>query len=367
MPDNSNFDFPGLNIKWGQKIGGTDAAGTLPNKITITGLSGITLASGNILGNSTASAGPPTSVTLSSIIDRAIGSTQNNILQRGASSWNQVTLSSAIDNAIGSTQGSILYRNASNWVALTPGTANQVLTTNGAGANPNWANVSVSVNSITGLGSGVATFLATPTSANLANALTDETGTGAAVFATSPTLVTPNLGTPSAINCTNATSIPAGQLTGTVANARLSGAYTSAVASGGATLSATPADPSGTTSGTGVMMGLGSTCKITPASSTRVHVTFDGVAVDSQAGANSLFQVRYGTGTAPANGAALTGTSVGNLGAQIDINGNGNNMFSMTRIITGLTPGTQIWIDIGLFAAGGTASLKNLTCIAMEF
>lgn len=41
---------------------------------------------------------------------------------------------------------------------------------------------------ITGLGSGVATFLATPSSANLASALTDETGTGANVFANAPTL-----------------------------------------------------------------------------------------------------------------------------------------------------------------------------------
>lgn len=41
---------------------------------------------------------------------------------------------------------------------------------------------------ITSLGSGIATFLGTPTSANLAAALTDETGTGANVFAASPTL-----------------------------------------------------------------------------------------------------------------------------------------------------------------------------------
>lgn len=47
---------------------------------------------------------------------------------------------------------------------------------------------------IAGLGTNVATFLATPSSANLAAALTDETGSGAAVFATSPTLVTPTLG-----------------------------------------------------------------------------------------------------------------------------------------------------------------------------
>jgi hypothetical protein len=61
---------------------------------------------------------------------------------------------------------------------------------------------------ISGLGSGVATWLATPSSANLAAAVTDETGSGALVFATSPTLVTPNLGTPSAATLTNATGLP---------------------------------------------------------------------------------------------------------------------------------------------------------------
>ena len=47
---------------------------------------------------------------------------------------------------------------------------------------------------VSGLGTNVATFLATPSSANLRAALTDETGTGVAVFATTPTLVTPVLG-----------------------------------------------------------------------------------------------------------------------------------------------------------------------------
>ncbi len=61
---------------------------------------------------------------------------------------------------------------------------------------------------VSGLGTGVATFLATPSSANLRSALTDETGTGAAVFATSPTLVTPALGTPASGTLTNCTGLP---------------------------------------------------------------------------------------------------------------------------------------------------------------
>ena len=61
---------------------------------------------------------------------------------------------------------------------------------------------------VSGLGSNVATFLATPSSANLISAVTDETGTGALVFATSPTLVTPILGTPTSATLTNATGLP---------------------------------------------------------------------------------------------------------------------------------------------------------------
>jgi hypothetical protein len=61
---------------------------------------------------------------------------------------------------------------------------------------------------LTALGAGVATFLGTPSSANLAAAVTDETGSGALVFATSPTLVTPALGTPSSAVLTNATGLP---------------------------------------------------------------------------------------------------------------------------------------------------------------
>jgi len=59
---------------------------------------------------------------------------------------------------------------------------------------------------VSGLGTGIATFLATPSSANLISAITDETGTGALVFATSPTLTTPLLGTPTSGNLSNCTA-----------------------------------------------------------------------------------------------------------------------------------------------------------------
>jgi hypothetical protein len=61
---------------------------------------------------------------------------------------------------------------------------------------------------VSNLGTGVATFLTTPSSANLLAALTDETGTGSAVFANTPTLVTPILGTPTSGTLTSCTGLP---------------------------------------------------------------------------------------------------------------------------------------------------------------
>jgi hypothetical protein len=75
------------------------------------------------------------------------------------------------------------------------------LTTNVTGTLP----VANGGTGITSFGSGVATWLGTPSSENLRLAVTDETGTGALVFATSPTLVTPVLGTPTSGTLSNCT------------------------------------------------------------------------------------------------------------------------------------------------------------------
>jgi len=90
------------------------------------------------------------------------------------------------------------------------GTNGQALVTNGSGT---LSFTSINAGTLTGAGAGVTSFLTTPSSANLASAVTDETGSGSLVFATSPTLVTPALGTPSSGTLTNCTGLPISGLT----------------------------------------------------------------------------------------------------------------------------------------------------------
>jgi hypothetical protein len=73
-----------------------------------------------------------------------------------------------------------------------------------SGTLTNCTNLPIS-SGVSGLGSGIATFLSTPSSANLRSAVTDETGTGGLVFATSPTLVTPTLGVATATSLNKVT------------------------------------------------------------------------------------------------------------------------------------------------------------------
>ena len=72
-------------------------------------------------------------------------------------------------------------------------------------ATNSWYNI---VNETAGFNAAIQTFLNSPSSANLRAAITDETGTGALVFANTPTLVTPILGTPTSGTLTSCTGLP---------------------------------------------------------------------------------------------------------------------------------------------------------------
>jgi len=73
--------------------------------------------------------------------------------------------------------------------ATSPTLVTPVLGTPSSGTLTNCTGLPVSTG-ISGLGAGVATFLATPSSTNLASAVTGETGSGALVFGTSPSFTT---------------------------------------------------------------------------------------------------------------------------------------------------------------------------------
>lgn len=109
-------------------------------------------------------------------------------------------------------------------VGLAGATINGVVLGTAAGSNTGdfqTADADLSSWALVTRASGFDTFTVTPSSANLRSLLTDETGTGAAVFATSPTLVTPDLGTPSAMVATNVTALNATNISaGTLADGR---------------------------------------------------------------------------------------------------------------------------------------------------
>lgn len=92
---------------------------------------------------------------------------------------------------------------------------------------------------LTGLGAGVSTFLATPTSANLASAVTDETGSGALVFGTNPTI---SIGSGGSISATGTGTVVATSLTSLAADPADSGV----IRLGNAELIEWEANPTGT-------------------------------------------------------------------------------------------------------------------------
>ena len=230
---------------------------------------------------------------------------------------------------------------------------------------------------ITSFGSGVATFLGTPSSANLASAVTDETGSGALVFANSPTLVTPALGTPSALVGTNITGTASGLTAGNVTtNANLTGAVTSVgnATSLGSFTSAQLLGALTDETGTGSAVFATSPTLVTPILGTPTSATLtNATGLPISTGVSGLgtgiataLAVNTGSAGAPVlfNGALGTPTSgtVTNLTgtASININGTVGATTASSGAFTSLTASTTLGVT-GVSTLTGGAVVQGLT------
>jgi len=128
-----------------------------------------------------------------------------------------------------------------------------------------------------------------------------------------------------------------------------------------------PSNPTANATVTPLMMGLGTTCKITPAFSTRVLFQIQGNILNATAGNGSITALRTGTGTAPANGAAVTGTQQTAVTTHVSSGANTQTEFNHVSIVSGLTAGTAYWFDMQLASSAATsASITSITCQAAE-
>lgn len=133
-----------------------------------------------------------------------------------------------------------------------------------------------------------------------------------------------------------------------------------------AAVTSNPVDSAGTANTTATMMGLAGS--ITPLTTGRVTISITGSISQATSGKVTQAKIRTGTGTAPANGDAATGTARGNFATLTAAAAAQKVPFTCQTLATGLVLGTAVWIDLSVLVNSGasTGAVVDVNINAIE-